>query len=102
MIKKILRRIFLKDFEAVKIELNNKLKQLNECINLFELGADIHVYDRSILIIIRRDKQEIRFLECPDNEYIEHIIKYLKSFQNRTIDAEISLRRCLHEVLENE
>ena len=106
MIKKLLRKIFaedireikneLKEIKKIKKELYADLNRLQECLSYFEIGIDVHIKKKSLILILRRDKQEIRFLECPDNEFIESIIRYLKPFQNKVIDAEHTLRRHLY------
>ena len=71
------------DIREIKNELYADLNRLQECLSYFEIGIDVHIKEKSLILILRRDKQEIRFLECPDNEFIESIIRYLKPFQTK-------------------
>lgn len=94
---KIIERIVEKKFSKI---IASKLERIETLLSYFETGVDVHVYKESLIIMLRKDKPQIKFWAIKDIETVMKILNDFHIHSNRIIfDTKPGLSKLLEDEL---
>lgn len=96
IIKKQVDKILRPEKERLKIE----IEKVKELLKVFETGCDLHMKTDSLIIMLRRDKPQVRFWGVR-NRNLNELISYLSQLHERNIiiDAPSVIRKLIEKDL---